>query len=57
MLSLKALLTPLVAFMTVHAAKKRGERDHTMGQVVAYKRLNTMENYKTVSPKSGHGPL
>ena len=27
-----------------------------MSQAVAYKRLKKMDNYKTVSPKSGHGP-
>ena len=48
-------------FMIVHAAKKEGggvgERDQNMGLLVTYKRLNTMENYKTVSPKSGRVPL
>ena len=57
MLSLKALRILSVAFLIVHATKKERERDQTMGQVVTYKRLNAMENYKTVSPKSGHGPL
>ena len=28
-----------------------------MRQVVAYKRLKMMENYKTVRPKSGHNHL
>ena len=28
---------------------------HTMGQVPAYKRLKTIENYKTVRLISGHG--
>ena len=31
-------------------------RDQTMSQAVAYKRLKKMDNYKTVSPKSGDGP-
>ena len=30
-------------------------RDHTLHQVVAYKRLKTMGKSKTVSPKSGDG--
>ena len=49
----------LMAFMIVHAAKKEGERerDQNMCLLVTYKRLNTMENYKTVSPKSGRVPL
>ena len=50
-----------MAFMIVHAAKKEGERererDQNMCLLVTYKRLNTMENYKTVSPKSGRVPL
>ena len=52
-----------MAFMIVHAAKKERERerererDQNMCLVVTYKRLNTMENYKTVSPKSGRLPL
>ena len=28
-----------------------------MRLVVAYKRLKTMENYKTISTKSGHGSV
>ena len=51
----------LIAFMIVHAAKKR-ERERDIRTCVywspsLYKRLNTMENYKTVSPKSGRVPL
>ena len=42
----------LMAFMIVHAAKKEGERDQNMCLLVTYKRLNTIENYKTVSSKS-----
>ena len=34
---------------------KRG--DQTMRLEVAYKRLKTMENYKTISTKSGHGAV
>ena len=30
---------------------------HTMGQVLAYKELKTIENYKTVRLISGHGYL
>ena len=29
------------------------QRDHMMRQVVAYKRLKTMKNYKTIMPISG----
>ena len=47
----------LMAFMIVHASKKRGrererKRDQNMCLLVPYKRLNTIENYKTVSSKS-----
>ena len=46
-----------MAFMIVHASKKRGrererKRDENMCLLVPYKRLNTIENYKTVSSKS-----
>ena len=51
-------LTPLVRLHTLSSiydstwCKNRERvRDQTMGQVVTYKRLNKMENYKTVSPK------
>ena len=48
----------LIAFMIVRAAKKKGrKRDQNMCLFVTYKRLNTMGNYKTVSPKSGRVPL
>ena len=33
------------------------ERHCTMGKVVPYKRLKTVENYKTVRSKSGHSCL
>ena len=37
--------------------KHRTEKTIDMRQVVAYKRLKMMENYKTVRPKSGHNHL
>ena len=33
--------------------KNRGQRDHTMRQVVPYKRLKIMEYYQIIRPKSG----
>ena len=58
MLSVKGLCIVTSVQVTYEWSSKYIElRDQIRRQVVAYKSLKTVENYKIVSTKSGHGRL